>query len=218
MKHFTGGTKCRKRMRWVKGVDINNFENSWSVRPTAKDRSWSPRDRWSRQKPVWILGQSLYQRGHRGGIQHTKRCPASPSEREMHTPTHSRMAKMNVTLHAEAGKTQSKRKICMLLLGMQNNITTLENRLTGYFMKVNIDLFTMWPRTPPLWYLPKENETLCSHKNAYASIASGSYNWPKSETSWTSFTAWRDKLWSIHTPECYSAWKRMEFFIRLHFN
>ena len=94
-------------------------------------------------------------------------------------------------------------------MALQMLPTTMENCLVvSYKTKHTL---TVWSSSHTSWYLPKQVENLCPHKNLHTDICSSFiYNCQKLEANEISFRRWTDKLQCIETMEYYSALKRDE--------
>ena len=91
----------------------------------------------------------------------------------------------------------SNRNSHSLLVKMQNGTATLEDSLgVSYKTKHNL---TIWSRNCAPWYLPKEIENLCPHKNLHMVVHSSFINnCPKLEATKMSFSRWMDKKTVVH--------------------
>ena len=58
-------------------------------------------------------------------------------------------------------------------------------------------------------FILKRNENICSHKNLYMNVDSSIIlKSPKVENKWLLTNEWTNKMWCMHTMECYSGIKR----------
>ena len=103
----------------------------------------------------------------------------------------------------------SKQNPHSLLMEMQNGTGALEDSLAvSYKTKHTLKI---WSSNRAPWYLPKEAESLCSHKNLHTIVYSSFIqNCQNLEVTKMAFSREKDKLWYIQTMEEYSALKRNE--------
>ena len=103
----------------------------------------------------------------------------------------------------------NKRTFHSLLIVMQNGVATLEDNLVVSYETKHIPTIHYSNQAP--WYLPKEVENLCPHKNLHMNGYSRFiHNCQSLGSTKMSFRRWMDKLCCIQIIEYYSALKRNE--------
>ena len=118
-------------------------------------------------------------------------------KKDMKTTTHLLEQPKSGTLTTPNADTYAEQQKLSLLVKMQNGTATLEDSLgVSYKTKHNL---TIWSRNCAPWYLPKEIENLCPHKNLHMVVHSSFINnCPKLEATKMSFSRWMDKKTVVH--------------------
>ena len=120
------------------------------------------------------------------------------------------MAKIWNTSNTECWQLCGETRTLSLLIGMQNGTATLEDSLAASYRAKHT--LTIQSSNVPHWYLPKEVENLCPHKNLHMMFIAVLFIIAK---TWTqprcpSVGAWVNKMWYIQKMEYYSVLKRHE--------